>query len=70
MVTLSGKIQHIGGNTVSKADNVFASGIEVIVENGILPEALAKDIGIRTVTAFQIIITRPADQGVVAVITI
>ena len=63
-------MQHIGSNAVGKADNVFASGREVIVENGILTEAFAKDIGIRTAAARQVIITCTADQGVVAVITI
>ena len=67
MVTLSGKIQHIGCNAIGKADDVFTSGREVIVENGILAEAFTKDIGIRTAAAFQAIITCTADQGVVAV---
>ena len=70
MLTLPGKSQHIGCNAVGKADDVFTSGREVIVENGILTEAFVKDIGIRTAAAIQVIITCTADQGVVAVITI
>ena len=82
IVVIPGKIQHIGGNAVGKADNVFAfhrivkvvNGIlaeaffaEVLVENGILTEAFAEDIGIRTAAAVQVIITSPTDQGVVAI---
>ena len=67
MVTLSGKIQHIGCNTVGKADDVFASGREVIIIDRILTEAFAEDIGIRTAAAIQVIITCTADQSVVAV---
>ena len=70
MVTFSGKIQHIGCNAVGKADNVFASGREVIAENGILPEAFTEDIGIRTAAAVQRIVACTADQSVVAIITI
>ena len=70
MVTLSGKSQHIGCNTVGKADDVFTSGREVMVENGILTEAFAEDIGIRTAAAVQRIVACTADQGVVAVFSI
>ena len=70
IVTIPDKMQHIGGNAVGKADNVFTLRRIIMVVNGILTEAFAKDIGIRTAAARQVIITRPADQGVVAVITI
>ena len=70
MLTLSGKIQHIGCNTVGKADNVFTSGRVVVIINRILAEAFAEDISIRTGSAFQVIITCTADQSIVTVITI
>ena len=76
IVTTPGKIQHIGCNAVGKADNIFAfhrtitvvNGIlaeeAIMIENGILAETFTEDIGIRTVFTFQVIITRPTDQGV------
>ena len=67
IVVIPSKIQHIGGNAVGKADNIFTSGREVLVVNGILAEAFAEDIGIRTAAAVQVIITSPTDQGVVAI---
>ncbi|CWM96254.1 Uncharacterised protein [Neisseria meningitidis] len=70
MVALSGKSQHIGCNTVGKADDVFASGSVVVIIDRILTEAFAEDISIRTAAALQVIITGTADQSVVAVITI
>ena len=70
MLTPSGKIQHIGCNTIGKADNVFASGREVVIIDHILTEAFAEDISIRTAAAAQVIITCTADQGVVTVFTI
>ena len=70
MLTLSGKIQHIGCNAVGKADDVFASGREVIIMDRILTETFTEDISIRTAAAIQVIIACTADQGVVTVITI
>ncbi|CWN79123.1 Uncharacterised protein [Neisseria meningitidis] len=57
MVALSGKSQHIGCNTVGKADDVFASGSVVVTET----EAFAEDISIRTAAALQVIIACTAD---------